>query len=1018
MASRSIVLVLSSNIRGLTEGLLSASGALDGLNSNVVRVGAAITASLGAATAAAAQFQATMANVSTVSQSTAKDMAGISQTVLDMSRTLPQSANTLAEGLYDVASSGFDGAEAVTILEASAKAASAGLTDTATSARAVTSIINAYGLGASDAADISDTLFQVVNKGVVTFEELSLQLGDFVSLAAASGVPIDEAGAALATMTLGGQRAAVAATNLRGIFSALLEPTAEMANMLEQLGYASGQQALETDGLTGVMEKMRIKTGGNADEVTRLFGRIEAATGALSLMADNGETFNRVAAEITDKTARMGATQTAFTRQSATFSAQFKLLRNNIEATAIEVGQNLLPAMTKLVDISRDAATALGPGVGVALSNIGTALGEVGGFLQDHAGYVLGVAAAYTLSLVPGVLATARTFVLLIPHLAAAIAQMITLRGALLALGYAAGAVALGAVIQGLFNAKEQARGLITELEKGQDLTTLEGLSNSIQKVNDKLTESMEEWHKYDGVKGILQGTIELLTPMENKVLDNATAVKALTAEEERLAGAQAILKDNLESAAARWGISTAAVERFAKAAGIDLSQWEGTAEAIDQAISAATDADPAIRRLDDALTNLGRTVETSEETLDAFRDSLDVLNVYTDALAGVREAEAARAESVRNNARDASDSIQRQNDLARDALEERQRAEQDILESERITGSASRERHRRAVEDMRKRHDEERRILEDSQKAEEERAAATEAAEQKRAEAIEASGKKAVISMEEYRRKIAENTEQTKEWARNLTTIARRGGPTGEAFRDKLAELGPEAAGLIAQIADSTDAEFAKFQTTFEEAGEAGVTALEDEFSVLPLSLGSVGQQAGKAFIEGLRSELQKGSDSVGEILEQLFIKGFNYDQLASAGIVAGPVNPNRISRRAEGHVAQFAAAGEWRIWAEPETGGEAYIPLSPAKRPRSKALWAEVGRQFGMRAVPMADGGLWPGGGSYPAGAAPGVDLAAMVARLERTLASRRPVQMQNVFNEKVDPKHVSRQIAWTLS
>ncbi|MDK7062649.1 hypothetical protein QP290_25680, partial [Escherichia coli] len=39
---------------------------------------------------------------------------------------------------------------------------------------------------------------------------------------------------------------------------------------------------------------------------------------------------------------------------------------------------------------------------------------------------------------------------------------------------------------------------------------------------------------------------------------------------------------------------------------------------------------------------------------------------------------------------------------------------------------------------------------------------------------------------------------------------------------------------------------------------------------------------------------------------------------------------------RRGERHVAQIAPAGSWRVWAEPETGGEAYIPLARSKRGR----------------------------------------------------------------------------------
>lgn len=50
------------------------------------------------------------------------------------------------------------------------------------------------------------------------------------------------------------------------------------------------------------------------------------------------------------------------------------------------------------------------------------------------------------------------------------------------------------------------------------------------------------------------------------------------------------------------------------------------------------------------------------------------------------------------------------------------------------------------------------------------------------------------------------------------------------------------------------------------------------------------------------------------------------------------------------ENHVAQISRAGTTRIWSEPETGGEAYIPLSPAKRSRSLQIWEETGRLLGV--------------------------------------------------------------------
>jgi TP901 family phage tail tape measure protein len=67
------------------------------------------------------------------------------------------------------------------------------------------------------------------------------------------------------------------------------------------------------------------------------------------------------------------------------------------------------------------------------------------------------------------------------------------------------------------------------------------------------------------------------------------------------------------------------------------------------------------------------------------------------------------------------------------------------------------------------------------------------------------------------------------------------------------------------------------------------------------------------------------------------------------------------------EQHVAQVEKAGAMRVWAEPETGGEAYIPLSTAKRGRSSAILADVAGKFGYQLVPA-------GAQSYASGAVVG--------------------------------------------
>nr|WSX25597.1 hypothetical protein OG690_37905 [Streptomyces tubercidicus] len=95
----------------------------------------------------------------------------------------------------------------------------------------------------------------------------------------------------------------------------------------------------------------------------------------------------------------------------------------------------------------------------------------------------------------------------------------------------------------------------------------------------------------------------------------------------------------------------------------------------------------------------------------------------------------------------------------------------------------------------------------------------------------------------------------------------------------------------------------------------------------------------------------------------------GGTVDYYADGGIQRGGVR--HFGDGAEKHVAQFAPAGTWRVWAEPETGGEAYIPLARSKRARSRDIAEETVRRLGGKGIAWnADGSVTQfatGGFSY---------------------------------------------------
>lgn len=410
-----------------------------------VKSGALIAAAgLAYSVKSAIDFDRAMRNVNSISKMSEGQFRKTGAAVLDLSTHSLQSATTLAEGLYDIASSGFQGSDGLLVLKASAAAASAGMSDTATAAKGITSVLNAYGLEASDAGMVSDVLFQTVNLGVITFGELAGVLGDVVGIGAAAKVNIGELGSAIAAMTLAGISGAESGTSLNRVIQSIIAPGDALSATLQQLGYESGAQALQVDGLHGVMEKLRKVTGGNVEQLLTLFPEIRAARGAFALMANEGKNYNKTFGEIGNTNKVAGATQAALAEQMKSAGAQFTLFKNQVQAGAIEIGQKLLPGLVGLgqalmdlaqggakvlgqaihaltpfftslynagidvVDILGEMLDVLGPlataiaaiafgAVAATLTVLGAGLESVTGFLKDHEEIVTAVAVAYGL---------------------------------------------------------------------------------------------------------------------------------------------------------------------------------------------------------------------------------------------------------------------------------------------------------------------------------------------------------------------------------------------------------------------------------------------------------------------------------------------------------------------------------------------------------------------------------------------------------------------------------------------
>ncbi|UXE04990.1 tape measure protein [Gordonia phage Lton] len=78
----------------------------------------------------------------------------------------------------------------------------------------------------------------------------------------------------------------------------------------------------------------------------------------------------------------------------------------------------------------------------------------------------------------------------------------------------------------------------------------------------------------------------------------------------------------------------------------------------------------------------------------------------------------------------------------------------------------------------------------------------------------------------------------------------------------------------------------------------------------------------------------------------------------LEEAKRLPNPVQKFAMGDVRNGHQPEIVRPGDYRLWGEPETGGESYIPHAPDRRARALGIWAETGRILGVQG--FAQGGF----------------------------------------------------------
>ena len=301
-----------------------------------------IVAAVGLGVASFGRFEKEMTKIEGLVGVSSNAVKQFSEEIMRLSSSTGRAPQELGEAMFFIASAGLRGADAMGVLEASAKGAAIGLGQTKVVADAATSAVNAYGSENLSGGAAVDILTAAVREGKVEADRLAPAIGKAIPVASAMGVEFHEVAAAISAMTRTGTDARTAAIQLRQIMQSILDPSRQTEKALRGFGIAQGEladQARER-GLLSVLMRLRDLAEENEEAFADVFPNIRALAGALDITGANLTQNIGIFERLADAT---GDTDVAF--QKVTDDVQFNMAKAfaSLKVELIALGDSMAP---------------------------------------------------------------------------------------------------------------------------------------------------------------------------------------------------------------------------------------------------------------------------------------------------------------------------------------------------------------------------------------------------------------------------------------------------------------------------------------------------------------------------------------------------------------------------------------------------------------------------------------------------------------------------------------------------
>lgn len=337
-----------ASIEEYTEKVQKAGEKVKNAGSGMTKTVTAPILAAGAASAKMAMdFEDSMAKVSTIADATEVPMDEMQKAILNLSNQTGISSEEIAQNIYDSISAGQKTGDAVNFVSNSTKLAKAGFADAGAALDVLTTIMNAYGLKASEVTNVSDMLIQTQNLGKTTVADLASSMGKVIPTANAYGVSLDELCAGYAIMTANGVATAESTTYMNGMLNELGKSGTNVSKTLKEKTGKTFKELMDSGmSLSDVLKIISDAATENNKSFGDMWSSSEAGKAGMILLGDSAENFNGVLEQMQNSA---GATNTAFEKLDKN-STKIKKKTNELKNDAIDLGTTLMEELAPIIE--------------------------------------------------------------------------------------------------------------------------------------------------------------------------------------------------------------------------------------------------------------------------------------------------------------------------------------------------------------------------------------------------------------------------------------------------------------------------------------------------------------------------------------------------------------------------------------------------------------------------------------------------------------------------------------------